>query len=247
MLAATIRLRRYTPECVMCDERYVSDPPSLPPSLRAHSLTQVDIVGEWGSWVVLHALTRSSDNSNTWSVTINIPPGTHQFKFLVDGTWMLAADYAMAASHINGFPVQNNAVVVAGPADASAEAGSRGVWLPQDATWCSPDKKSLLDLVTGRDPAAAAAAATAEAEQARLQDAAVAEKEKLLVEIQHLHNRLVAQDEAIESQERQLQRLTAEKMRESEKLREAEEQQRLTAQRSEEAQQLAQERRLVKR
>ena len=201
-------------------------------------------MGEWGSWVVLHALTRSSDNSNTWSVTINIPPGTHQFKFLVDGTWMLAADYAMAASHINGFPVQNNAVVVAGPADASAEAGSRGVGLSQDATWCSPDKKSLLDLVTGRDPAAAAAAAAA---QARLQDAAVAEKEKLLVEIQHLHNRLVAQDEAIESQERQLQRLTAEKMRESEKLREAEEQQRLTAQRSEEAQQLAQERRSVKR
>ena len=75
----------------------------------------------------------------------------------------------------------------------------------------------------------------------------MAEKEKLLVEIQHLHNRLVAQDEAIESQERQLQRLTAEKMRESEKLREAEEQQRLTAQRSEEAQQLAQERRSVKR
>ena len=217
---------------------------TLPRSLRAYSHTQVDIVGEWGSWVVLHALTRSSDNSNTWSVTINIPPGTHQFKFLVDGTWMLAADYAMAASHINGFPVQNNAVVVAGPADASAEAGSLGVGLPQDATWCSPDKKSLLDLVTGRDPAAAAAAA---AEQARLQDAAVAEKEKLLVEIQHLHNRLVAQDEAIESQERQLQRLTAEKMRESEKLREAEEQQRLTAQRSEEAQQLAQERRLVKR
>ena len=217
---------------------------TLPRSLRAYSHTQVDIVGEWGSWVVLHALTRSSDNSNTWSVTINIPPGTHQFKFLVDGTWMLAADYAMAASHINGFPVQNNAVVVAGPADASAEAGSRGVGLSQDATWCSPDKKSLLDLVTGRDPAAAAAAA---AEQARLQDAAVAEKEKLLVEIQHLHNRLVAQDEAIESQERQLQRLTAEKMRESAKLREAEEQQRLTAQRSEEAQQLAQERRLVKR
>ena len=217
---------------------------TLPRSLRAYSHTQVDIVGEWGSWVVLHALTRSSDNSNTWSVTINIPPGTHQFKFLVDGTWMLAADYAMAASHINGFPVQNNAVVVAGPADASAEAGSRGLGLSQDATWCSPDKKSLLDLVTGRDPAAAAAAA---AEQARLQDAAVAEKEKLLVEIQHLHNRLVAQDEAIESQERKLQRLTAEKMRESEKLREAEEQQRLTAQRSEEAQQLAQERRSVKR
>ena len=217
---------------------------TLPRSLRAYSHTQVDIVGEWGSWVVLHALTRSSDNSNTWSVTINIPPGTHQFKFLVDGTWMLAADYAMAASHINGFPVQNNAVVVASPADASAEAGSRGVGLSQDATWCSPDKKSLLDLVTGRDPAAAAAAAAA---QARLQDAAVAEKEKLLVEIQHLHNRLVAQDEAIESQERKLQRLTAEKMRESEKLREAEEQQRLTAQRSEEAQQLAQERRSVKR
>ena len=217
---------------------------TLPRSLRAYSHTQVDIVGEWGSWVVLHALTRSSDNSNTWSVTINIPPGTHQFKFLVDGTWMLAADYAMAASHINGFPVQNNAVVVAGPADASAEAGSRGVGLSQDATWCSPDKKSLLDLVTGRDPAASAAAAAA---QARLQDAAVAEKEKLLVEIQHLHNRLVAQDEAIESQERKLQRLTAEKMRESEKLREAEEQQRLTAQRSEEAQQLAQKRRSATR
>ena len=65
---------------------------TLPRSLRAYSHTQVDIVGEWGSWVVLHALTRSSDNSNTWSVTINIPPGTHQFKFLVDGTWMLAAD-----------------------------------------------------------------------------------------------------------------------------------------------------------
>ena len=75
---------------------------------------------------------------------------------------MLAADYAMAASHINGFPVQNNAVVVAGPADASAEAGSHGVGLPQDATWCSPDKKSLLDLVTGRDPAAAEARAMLE-------------------------------------------------------------------------------------
>lgn len=45
---------------------------------------EVAIVGEWGCWVVLHPLRQQTDG-RTWDATINIPPGSHQFKFLVDG------------------------------------------------------------------------------------------------------------------------------------------------------------------
>ena len=52
---------------------------------------EVVVVGSWAQWVLLHAMTPSEPDA--WEVTLNLPPGEHQFKFLVDGQWLRSADY----------------------------------------------------------------------------------------------------------------------------------------------------------
>eukprot|EP00960_Hanusia_phi_P035766 751927-Hanusia_phi.AAC.1 len=54
---------------------------------------EVAMVGSWGQWVLLYTLKRA--NLTSWNVCINLPPGQHQFKFLIDGTWKLSKLYGI--------------------------------------------------------------------------------------------------------------------------------------------------------
>ena len=52
---------------------------------------EVVVVGSWAQWVLLHAMEPAGPD--TWTVTLNLPPGEHQLKFLVDGHWLRSSEY----------------------------------------------------------------------------------------------------------------------------------------------------------
>ena len=62
--------------------------------------------------MVLHPLQRVK-GGGIWECTINIPPGTHQFKFLVDGAWELSSCFPVVDDNVG--TTGNNWVQVAAP------------------------------------------------------------------------------------------------------------------------------------
>ena len=120
-LLARLRNERLIPQSFV----YEHHGHGLPP-------TEVGIVGEWGNWVVLHSLTPYSDENRKWATTINIPPGTHQFKFLVDGAWQLCENYAVVDDNLG---TSGNNVVTADM--TAADANER------DALMCEAAMEAL--------------------------------------------------------------------------------------------------------
>jgi hypothetical protein len=52
---------------------------------------EIAMVGSWAQWVMLHGMDKVADR--VWELSINLPPGEHQFKFLVNGSWRLSSKY----------------------------------------------------------------------------------------------------------------------------------------------------------
>jgi hypothetical protein len=55
----------------------------------AQKPSSVQICGSFDKWQVRHPLT-FDPFSNKWSVTLKIKKGTHYFKFIVDGEWVIS-------------------------------------------------------------------------------------------------------------------------------------------------------------
>lgn len=49
-------------------------------------------MGDWGGWLALHEL-KYKGVGTLWECDVNVPVGTHEFKFLIDGEWKLGKRY----------------------------------------------------------------------------------------------------------------------------------------------------------
>mmetsp|Transcript_38565 Transcript_38565/g.62172 ORF Transcript_38565/g.62172 Transcript_38565/m.62172 type:complete len:211 (+) Transcript_38565:379-1011(+) len=52
---------------------------------------ELALVGSWAQWVMLHGMDRVSEK--VWELSLNLPPGRHEFKFLVNGAWRVDRKY----------------------------------------------------------------------------------------------------------------------------------------------------------
>ena len=48
---------------------------------------QVYLVGEFNNWES-HSIPMRKQNEREWNVTLQLPPGRYEYKYLVDGTWI---------------------------------------------------------------------------------------------------------------------------------------------------------------
>ena len=46
---------------------------------------EIALVGSWAQWVMLHGMEKVADK--VWELSLNLPPGMHQFKFLVSSLY----------------------------------------------------------------------------------------------------------------------------------------------------------------
>jgi len=57
----------------------------------------VSVCGSWDGWVGRYDMTREMNTGqNSWTLVMELPRGTHQFKYIVDGNWMHDSDFASA-------------------------------------------------------------------------------------------------------------------------------------------------------
>lgn len=62
----------------------------------------VAMKGSWDNWkeeIVLKRTVRKKDSSPQFYVTMKIAPGSYQFKFIVDGTWVVNPAYPIIKNH----------------------------------------------------------------------------------------------------------------------------------------------------
>lgn len=53
---------------------------------RAPAAQAVFLAGSFNDWKA-DATPMTKDGEGNWSVTLDLPPGRHQYKFVVDGNW----------------------------------------------------------------------------------------------------------------------------------------------------------------
>jgi hypothetical protein len=58
-------------------------------SAEKHKPSSVQVCGSFDKWQVRHPLILDP-LSNKWTVTLKIKKGTHYFKFIVDGEWVIS-------------------------------------------------------------------------------------------------------------------------------------------------------------
>lgn len=77
--------------------------------LHAPSAKRVNISGTFNNWST-NGLTAKRDSRGNWSVKVNLKPGRHEYKFLVDGSWL--TDPNCVSCVPNTFGTQNCVVEV---------------------------------------------------------------------------------------------------------------------------------------
>lgn len=55
-------------------------------SFRAPEAISVQLVGDFTHWQE-HPISLRKDPSGTWNISVDLNPGTHHYRFLVDGEW----------------------------------------------------------------------------------------------------------------------------------------------------------------
>ena len=55
-------------------------------SLRGPQAKKVQLVGDFTQWQE-RPINLQRDGDGNWKATVILPPGTHQYKFVVDGNW----------------------------------------------------------------------------------------------------------------------------------------------------------------
>jgi 1,4-alpha-glucan branching enzyme len=81
-------------------------------SLIAPKAKEVMLVGNFTEWQVKPLIMdRMKPRSRTFAATLSLPPGTYQYKFLVDGEWV---EDPKAESVDNSFGTRNSVMTIAG-------------------------------------------------------------------------------------------------------------------------------------
>jgi 5'-AMP-activated protein kinase regulatory beta subunit len=78
-------------------------------SLEATNATQVFLMGDFNSWnPKKHPMKK--DENGIWEKAVIIPPGTYEYKFLVDGRW--EEDPQNVQKRLNNYGTYNNVLNV---------------------------------------------------------------------------------------------------------------------------------------
>lgn len=80
-------------------------------SLHAPEARQVRLAGNFTQWEQA-AVTLRKQRGGIWQKTVQLPPGTYEYRYMVDGQWQ--DDPACPARQPNAFGSQNCVRVVAG-------------------------------------------------------------------------------------------------------------------------------------
>ena len=70
----------------------------------APAAKKVSLTGSFNSWNT-KGLAARKDSKGNWNVKVNLKPGRHEYKFLVDGSWL--NDPRCTACVSNSFGTQN--------------------------------------------------------------------------------------------------------------------------------------------
>jgi len=55
--------------------------------------SEVTLVGSWDGWIAELSLRPSAQVKDSWSASLEVVPGTYQFKFVVDGEWTTSSSW----------------------------------------------------------------------------------------------------------------------------------------------------------
>lgn len=120
--------------------------------LKMPDAQSVAVVGEFNHWT---ARPMTKDRDGTWTVTISLPPGTHGYKFLVNGTdWILDPENPLRKSARG---VENSAISASDAAPAAPPIAETQLSRTSSLT-PSPTRRRTSSQPTRTHPAAAAAA-----------------------------------------------------------------------------------------
>jgi 1,4-alpha-glucan branching enzyme len=78
-------------------------------SYSAPEAVQVSVVGDFNQWDAQRGLMKKKSNG-TWEKTLTLPPGSYEYKFMVDGQWRL--DPLNSVECPNSFGTRNNVLVI---------------------------------------------------------------------------------------------------------------------------------------
>ena len=65
-------------------------------SFRAPDAMSVQLVGDFTNWQE-HPVNLQKSAGGVWQAIVNLPPGTHHYRFLVDGEWRDDPECALRA------------------------------------------------------------------------------------------------------------------------------------------------------
>ena len=78
--------------------------------IAAHDATEVRLLGDFNGWK-LSAHIMKKNGSGMWRKTVMLPPGTYEYKFLVDGCWV--NDPQNDSVCFNSYGTANNLIRIA--------------------------------------------------------------------------------------------------------------------------------------
>ena len=56
-------------------------------SLVAPEANEVELVGSFNGWDLEHRIPLSRNPNGVWHATLDLPPGRHLYKYVIDGVW----------------------------------------------------------------------------------------------------------------------------------------------------------------
>lgn len=77
--------------------------------ISAPQANWVGIAGDFNGWKP-DTLTAKKDKAGTWKASFSVSPGTYEYKFVVDGSWIV--DPACSRRSVNSFGTENSVLVV---------------------------------------------------------------------------------------------------------------------------------------
>lgn len=77
--------------------------------ISAPQARSVGIAGDFNNWKP-DTLIAKKDKKGTWKATLTVPSGTYEYKFVVDGSWIV--DPGCSRRTVNSFGSENCVLVV---------------------------------------------------------------------------------------------------------------------------------------
>lgn len=77
--------------------------------VKAPSANWVGVAGDFNSWNPSN-LSAKKDRTGVWKVLAEVPAGTYEYKFVIDGAWI--ADPSCSRRTVNAFGSENSVLVV---------------------------------------------------------------------------------------------------------------------------------------